>query len=101
VPLRAALHDAEAGDLRVLAAEARAELAAAGGRPRRAALTGPASLTPSEARIARLAAEGLTNRAIAERLFVGVKTVEYHLANAYPKLGIRRRRELPTALAEP
>ncbi len=99
-PLRAALHDAEAGDLRVLAAEARAELAAAGGRPRRAALTGPASLTPSEARIARLAAEGLTNRAIAERLFVGVKTVEYHLANAYPKLGIAGRRELATALAD-
>jgi len=98
VPLRAALHDAEAGGARRLADAARAELQATGARPRRSALTGPASLTPSELRTARLAASGLTNREIAERSFVTVKTVEYHLANAYPKLGVPGREGLAAAL---
>jgi len=52
------------------------------------------ALTPSERRVADLAAEGLSNRAIAETLFVTVKTVEMHLGHAYRKLGIRSRREL-------
>jgi DNA-binding NarL/FixJ family response regulator len=62
-------------------------------------LTQPQSLTASEARVAQLAAEARSNRQIAQELYVTPKTVELHLSNAYRKLGIRSRRELPTALA--
>lgn len=73
----------------------------AGGRPRRAALTGIASLTPSEERICRLVAQGRSNREVAESLFLSRKTIEYHLVNAYGKLGVARREELAAALAPP
>jgi DNA-binding CsgD family transcriptional regulator len=79
-----------------LAEHARAELYAAGGRPRRQALTGPDSLTPSERRIAELAAAGHSNREIAQTLYVTPKTVEVHLTSIYRKLGISRRAELPS-----
>jgi DNA-binding CsgD family transcriptional regulator len=79
---------------------ARVELAAAGARPRREALlSGPASLTPSERRIAELAATGQSNREIAQALFVTPKTVEYHLRNTYRKLDIQTRQELAEALS--
>lgn len=81
-----------------LAERARGELVAAGVRPRRHALTGVESLTPSELRVARLAAAGRTNREVAQALFVTPKAIEYHLANAYRKLGIRGRPELARAL---
>jgi DNA-binding CsgD family transcriptional regulator len=45
-----------------------------------------------------LAASGMTNREIAEELFVTRKAVEWHLSNAYTKLGIASRKELPAAL---
>jgi DNA-binding CsgD family transcriptional regulator len=73
-------------------------LRAAGARPRRAVLRGPDALTPSERRVATMAAEGLSNREIAERSFVTVRTVEYHLQGAYKKLGINARTELGSAL---
>jgi DNA-binding NarL/FixJ family response regulator len=79
-------------------AEARGELAASGARPRRTALSGVAALTPSEERVARLAADGMTNREVAQQLFVTPKTVEVHLSNAYRKLEIRSRRQLAGAL---
>lgn len=82
-----------------LADRARAELTAAGGRPRRARLHGAEALTPSEWRVARLAADGRTNRQIAQSLYVTLKTVETHLAHAYAKLGISQRGDLPDALA--
>lgn len=47
------------------------------------------------------AATGMTNRQIAESLFLTVKTIETHLAAAYDKLGIRSRRELASALVPP
>lgn len=81
-----------------LVARAREELAAAGARPRRTALTGIDALTPSERRVAQLAADGLGNREVAQALFVTTKTVETHLAAAYRKLGITGRPELPAAL---
>jgi DNA-binding NarL/FixJ family response regulator len=59
----------------------------------------PAGLTPSEEQVARLAASGLRNREIAERLFVSPKTVEANLGRTYRKLGIRSRAELGAALA--
>jgi DNA-binding NarL/FixJ family response regulator len=77
-----------------LAEDVRAELYAAGGRPRATELKGVEALTPSELRVATLAAQGETNREIAQRLYVTPKTVEVHLSNAYRKLGIRSRREL-------
>jgi DNA-binding NarL/FixJ family response regulator len=83
-----------------LARRAREEAIAAGARPRRAARRGVDALTPSELRVARRAADGTTNRDIAEDLFVTIKTVEMHLANAYGKLGIRSRTQLAEALAE-
>jgi DNA-binding CsgD family transcriptional regulator len=83
-----------------LSDRARTELYAAGGRPRRAALTGPESLTPSERRVADLAAEGHSNRDIAQMLFVTPKTVEVHLTSVYRKLGISARRALSDVLAD-
>jgi DNA-binding CsgD family transcriptional regulator len=81
-----------------VAENAREELLAAGARPRREALSGPGSLTPSELRVARLAADGQSNRDIAQRLFVTPKTVEVHLTSAYRKLGIPGRAGLAGAL---
>lgn len=52
------------------------------------------ALSAAERRVAKLAAEGMTNREIAQALFVTVKTVEWHLRNTYVKLGIASRREL-------
>ena len=83
-----------------LLGRARDELAAAGTRPRRYAVRGIESLTPSELRVARLAAEGRTNREVAQALYVTPKAVEYHLANAYRKLQIAGRGELAAALRE-
>ncbi|GGO88928.1 hypothetical protein GCM10011584_17110 [Nocardioides phosphati] len=58
-----------------------------------------ALLTPSERRVADLAASGLTNRQVAQELVVTVKAVEWHLSNVYRKLGIHSRAELPALLA--
>jgi DNA-binding CsgD family transcriptional regulator len=67
-------------------------------RPRRRVITGPGALTRSELRIAELAAAGRQNREIAEALVVTLATVEYHLRNAYRKLGIRSRTQLAEVL---
>ena len=99
-PLRQALDLATVCGAEALAEHARAELHATGARPRVGALQGVGALTPSELRVARLAADGESNKAIAQSLFVTPKTVEVHLSNVYRKLGIRSRRELPGALAE-
>jgi DNA-binding CsgD family transcriptional regulator len=97
-PLRRALELASACEAPPLVREVRAELQAAGIRPRSEALTGSGALTASERRVASLAAEGKTNRDIAQALYVTPKTVEVHLSAAYRKLGIRSRRELAGAL---
>lgn len=78
---------------------AQEELAAMGARPRTPVLTGVEALTGSERRVARLAAEGLSNKEIAQALFVTVKAVEVHLTDVYRKLGIRSRSRLPGALS--
>jgi DNA-binding CsgD family transcriptional regulator len=96
--LRAALDHAERGGAVALARRAREELAASGAKPRRAALTGPGALTPSERRVADLAAAGRRNREIADELFVSVKAVEFHLGNAYRKLGVSSREHLQGVL---
>ena len=85
-----------------LAERVRGELGAGGGRPARLQVTGVDALTPAERRVCVLAAAGdLTNRDIAQRLFVTEKTVELHLTSAYRKLGIRSRFQLASALAAP
>jgi DNA-binding CsgD family transcriptional regulator len=84
-----------------LAERAERELLATGARPRRVALSGVESLTPSERRVAELAAEGPTNREIAQTLFVTQRTVEVHLTSIYRKLGISSRSQLAATLAEP
>jgi DNA-binding CsgD family transcriptional regulator len=81
-----------------LVGRAEEELAATGARPRRLLLSGVESLTASERRVARFAADGLSNKDIAQALFVTTKTVEVHLSNVYRKLGIGSRSELPQAL---
>src|SRR4029453_14400545 len=68
-----------------------------GARPRREWRTGVEALTPSELRVARLAAAGRTNREIAQELYVTLKTVEGHLSRAYTKLGIAGRAGLAEA----
>jgi DNA-binding CsgD family transcriptional regulator len=99
-PLRRALELADRCDAAPLAEQARSELYAAGGRPRRTALSGLESLTASERRVADLAAEGRTNKQIAQALYVTPKTVELHLSNTYRKLDIGSRGELGKALAD-
>ena len=74
------------------------ELAVAGVRSRRVELTGLASLTPSEMRVVEMASGGLSNRQIAQALFVTTKAIEWHLGNAYRKLGINSRAGLCDAL---
>jgi DNA-binding NarL/FixJ family response regulator len=59
-----------------------------------------ADLTPSEERIARLVATGLTNREVADRAFVSAKTVEANLARVYDKLGVHSRAELGRVMNE-
>jgi DNA-binding CsgD family transcriptional regulator len=76
------------------------ELRALGARPRSLALSGVESLTASEARVARMAADGHSNREIAQMLFITLKTVEKHLGNVFIKLTIHSRRELAAALGE-
>ncbi|WCO68098.1 AAA family ATPase [Iamia majanohamensis] len=71
------------------------------GLPVRAGDDDPLLLTDAELRVARLVADGATNRAAAAELFVSPKTVEFHLANVYAKLGISSRRDLPTGLGRP
>ena len=68
-------------------------------RGRAARLTGLEALTASERRVAELAAQGMTNREIAQALFVTARTVEGHLTQAFQKLDLRSREDLGGALA--
>jgi DNA-binding CsgD family transcriptional regulator len=98
VPLRQAFDLAAAAGAERLANRAHDELNLCGLRPRRAALSGPESLTAAERRVADLAAQGHGNAEIARLLVVAQSTVETHLSAVYRKLDIKGRRELPDAL---
>lgn len=77
-----------------------AELAVSGLHPAARDDRRRVELTPQEQAIVRLVIQGQRNRDIAAELFISVKTVEYHLGNAYRKLGVTRRTQLAAALAE-
>ncbi|MFC7673338.1 AAA family ATPase [Mycolicibacterium sp. GCM10028919] len=89
ITLTRALHEFERIGAPLWANQARAELARTKVHPARAN-----ELTPSEQRVAELAAAGMSNRDIAAALFIGTKTVEHNLTRIYRKLGIRSRVEL-------
>ncbi|MBT1682444.1 helix-turn-helix transcriptional regulator [Curtobacterium flaccumfaciens] len=100
--LREALHAFDAAGTAGFAARAAAELRAAGEAPERAdSTTAPTRerLTPQELQIARLAAAGMTNREIADRIYLSHRTVSTHLYKVFPKLGVTSRTELAAALA--
>ena len=84
-----------------LAERANEEIAATGARPRKILRTGLDALTASERRVAQLAADGMSNKEIAQTLFITIKTVELHLSSAYRKLEISSRAQLGNALLTP
>jgi DNA-binding CsgD family transcriptional regulator/tetratricopeptide (TPR) repeat protein len=96
--LRKALDIAHRAGAAQLAARAETELRATGARPRRVVLTGLDSLTASERRIAELASQDLTNREIAQMLFITARTVEGHLTSVFRKLHLDARSGLSAVL---
>ena len=96
--LREGLDVARSIGARGLADRAVAELAASGATRPELPVTGVQALTPTESRVAHLAADGLSNRQIAEHLVVTRKTVEFHLSGVYRKLAIDGRDGLADAL---
>jgi DNA-binding NarL/FixJ family response regulator len=80
--------------------QARRELRASGESSRRRDLSLRDELTAQDLQIAYLAAEGLSNREIGQKLFVSPRTVSTHLYRIYPKLGISARSQLAVALSE-
>ena len=100
VPLRRGADLAGRCGAAALAARANEELRAAGARPRRARVLGVEALTAREHQVARLAAAGLTNREIAQQLFVTERTIESHLLAAFGKLGVNRRGALTPELLD-
>jgi DNA-binding CsgD family transcriptional regulator len=97
--LREALDVAHRAGARPLAARAETELRATGARPRRIVLGGIESLTASERRVAELAGQGLTNREIAQSLFITARTVEGHLTSVFRKLALDSREQIPEAIS--
>ena len=100
-PLRDGLALADRCGATRLVERARTELRAAGARPRRVARAGADSLTPTELRIAEMAAAGMSNPQIGQALFITRNTVETHLRHVYEKLSIRRREDIAASMTRP
>ncbi|MBO0843872.1 MAG: AAA family ATPase [Nocardioides sp.] len=100
-PLREATQVFDALGQRCYADRARRELRATGERPRRRHPDAWTQLSPQELQIAQLAAEGLSNREIGQRLYLSHRTIGTHLYNLFPKLGITARAQLRDALNAP
>jgi tetratricopeptide (TPR) repeat protein len=99
--LRAAIEDLDRVGAAPWAERARAELRATATTIPQPGRTCPPPLTPQELQVARLAAQGLSNRDIAAQLVLSPRTVGYHLYKAYPKLGVTSRSQLDLAMLEP
>lgn len=97
-PLREAAQSFDALGMLRFAERARRELRASGEAPRRRVPEAWAQLTPQELQIAQLAADGLSNREIGERLYLSHRTVGSHLYRLFPKLGVTSRTQLRDAL---
>src|SRR6266545_3250356 len=99
--LRAAVDYLDRIDATPWAKRARAELTATGATTSRPGQPDLSRLTPQELQVARLAAQGLSNRDIAAQLFLSPRPVGYHLYKAYPKLGVTSRGQLDLDTLEP
>jgi DNA-binding CsgD family transcriptional regulator len=99
--LRAASEQFGTLGMEAFARRAEAELRAAGEHAAVHRAGTPDTLTPQEAQIAQLAADGATNQEIAAQLFVSASTIDYHLRKVFRKLGVTRRVQLPHALSAP
>jgi DNA-binding CsgD family transcriptional regulator len=97
-PLRAARSTFDAAGAHTWALRADRELRATGERGWRPARRPREQLSPQETQIAELAAQGLSNREIGQRLFLSHRTVGSHLYRVFPKLGVTSRGQLPAAL---
>jgi DNA-binding CsgD family transcriptional regulator len=86
--------------MEAFAERARVELEATGERARQRTVDTLGELTPQEAQISRLAAQGHTNREIAAQLFISPSTVEYHLRKVFRKLGVKSRTQLANRLRD-
>jgi len=84
--------------MQAFAERTRRELLATGETVRKRTAPARDQLTPQEAQVAGLAREGMSNPEIAAQLFLSPRTVEYHLAKVFAKLGIASRRQLRQAL---
>jgi DNA-binding CsgD family transcriptional regulator len=98
VALRSALDTLSLIGARTWAEQARAELCAAGERPAAPLIAAAEVLSPQELQVARLAAQGLSNREIGQRLYLSHRTVGSHLYRIFPKLGITSRAQLASRL---
>lgn len=97
--LRSALARLEVIGAAAWAEQARGELRAAGERTAEHAPGASELLSPQELQIARLAAEGLSNREIGQQLYLSPRTVGSHLYRVFPKLGVTSRAQLAARLA--